>query len=73
MQTRLNALIRKHFPGRSIHALRHTFATLLLSRTGDINLVAHILGDSVETVSRVYVNYTEDINQVAAEAIGSLY
>lgn len=73
LQTRLNALIRKHFPGRSIHALRHTFATLLLSRTGDINLVAHILGDSVETVSRVYVNYTEDINQVAAEAIGSLY
>ncbi len=73
LQSRLNEIIRKKFPGRSIHSLRHTFATLLLSKTGDINLVAHILGDSVETVSRVYVNYTSDINKVAAQAIGALY
>ena len=72
-RTSINTLIRKHFPGRSLHALRHTFATLLLSRTGDINLVAHVLGDTVGTVSAVYVNYTEDINQVAVKAIGSLY
>lgn len=69
----INTLIHKHFPGRSLHSLRHTFATLLLSKTGDINLVAHILGDTVATVSSVYVNYTEDINQVAVKAIGSLY
>ncbi|MCH4095128.1 MAG: site-specific integrase [Acidaminococcus provencensis] len=72
-RTSINTLIRKHFPGRSLHALRHTFATLLLSRTGDINLVAHVLGDTVGTVSSIYVNYTEDINQVAVKAIGSLY
>ena len=72
-RTSINTLIRKHFPGRSLHSLRHTFATLLLSRTGDINLVAHILGDTVATVSAIYVNYTEDINQVAVKAIGSLY
>lgn len=70
---RLNEQIRKNFPGRSIHALRHTFATLLLSETGDISLVAHILGDSVATVSAVYVNYTSDINRVAAKAIANLY
>lgn len=70
---RLNEIIKKHFPGRSVHALRHTFATLLLSETGDISLVAHILGDSVATVSAVYVNYTSDINKVAAKAIANLY
>ena len=70
---RLNELIKKNFPGRSVHALRHTFATLLLSETGDISLVAHILGDSVATVSSVYVNYTSDINNVAAKAIANLY
>ena len=73
VQTELGRVIRRNFPGRSIHALRHTFATLLLSSTGDINLVAHILGDTVATVSKVYVNYTEDINRIAAKAIGNLY
>lgn len=70
---RLSRIIHAHFPGRSIHALRHTFATLLLSETGDVSLVAHILGDTVATVSNVYLNYTADIHQVAAKAISSLY
>lgn len=48
---RLSRIISTHFPGRSVHALRHTFATLLLSETGDVSLVAHILGDTIATVS----------------------
>lgn len=70
---RLSRLIQTHFPGKSVHALRHTFATLLLSETGDVSLVAHVLGDTVATVSEVYLNYTEDIRQVAAKAIANLY
>lgn len=73
IHTSINAVIRRHFPGRSFHSLRHTYATLLLSKTGDINLVAHILGDTVATVSKTYVNYTADISKVAAEAVASLY
>lgn len=69
----INKVIRQHFPGRSFHGLRHTFATLLLSRTGDINLVAYVLGDTVTTVSEVYVNYTKDIEKVAAKAVNDLY
>lgn len=73
VHSQVNKVIRRHFPGRSIHALRHTFATLLLSETGDINLVAHVLGDTVATVSAVYVNYTADIKNRAAKAIANLY
>lgn len=69
----LSRIISTNFPGRSVHALRHTFATLLLSETGDVSLVAHILGDTVATVSNVYLNYTEDIHRVAAKAIANLY
>lgn len=69
----LSRIISTHFPGRSVHALRHTFATLLLSETGDVSLVAHVLGDTVATVSNVYLNYTEDIHRVAAKAIANLY
>lgn len=73
VHNRINKIIRENFSGRSIHALRHTFATLLLSETGDINLVAHVLGDTVATVSAVYVNYTADIKDRAAKAIANLY
>lgn len=69
----LSRIISTNFSGRSVHALRHTFATLLLSETGDVSLVAHVLGDTVATISNVYLNYTEDIHQVAAKAIANLY
>lgn len=69
----INKVIRKHFPGRSFHGLRHTFATLLLSKTGDINLVACVLGDTVSTVSEVYVGYSKDIAEKAAKAVNDLY
>ena len=68
----LNLWLRKHY-GRSLHSFRHTFATLLLSRTGDINLVASVLGDTVAIVSKTYVNYTQDIRDKAAESIADLY
>ena len=68
----LNLWLRQHY-GRSLHSFRHTFATLLLSRTGDINLVASVLGDTVAVVSKTYVNYTQDIRDRAAESIADLY
>lgn len=68
----LNLWLRKHY-GRSLHSFRHTFATLLLSRTGDINLVASVLGDTVAIVSKTYVNFTQDIRDKAAESIADLY
>ena len=68
----LNLWLRKNY-GRSIHSFRHTFATLLLSKTGDINLVASVLGDTVAIVSKTYVNYTQDIRDKAAESVNDLY
>lgn len=65
--------IRKHFPGRTFHSLRHTFATLLLSETGDVNLVAGVLGDTIQTVSATYLDYTQDVRDRAAKTIQWLF
>lgn len=73
LSVHLNGWIKKNYPGRSFHAFRHTFATLLLAKTGDINLVASVLGDTVTVVSKTYVNYTQDIRDTAAESIANLY
>jgi integrase len=59
-------IIRKMYPGMTIHSLRHTFATILLQRTGDVNLVAGVLGDTVATVSSTYLDYTQDLRDRAA-------
>lgn len=65
--------IRVHYPGRSLHSLRHTFATLLLQETGDVNLVAAVLGDTVATVSNIYLDYTQDVRDRAADGIEAIF
>lgn len=58
--------IKSMYPDMTLHSLRHTFATLLLQRTGDVNLVASVLGDTVATVSSTYLDYTQDLRDRAA-------
>lgn len=69
----VNNAINRFKPGMHIHSLRHTFATLLLSETQDINLVAAVLGDTPATVSRVYVHYTQDIRKKANDYIDAIF
>lgn len=69
----LGNYLSRHYPGRSVHSFRHTYATLLLSQTGDINLVAHVLGDKVTTVANTYVNYTQDIAAQAASSVNKMF
>lgn len=57
--------IRLFKHGMNIHSLRHTFATLMLSETEDVNLVAALLGDTVTTVIKTYIHYTDDIRKKA--------
>lgn len=69
----INNAIGRFKPGFSFHALRHTFATLLLSETQDINLVAAVLGDNPATVITTYVHYTQDIRKKANQYIDKLF
>ena len=49
--------------GKTVHALRHTFALNLLVRTGDIYLVKEALGHSSITVTEVYLKFPRDYLQ----------
>ena len=53
-----------------VHALRHTFATLLLKNKVDIKTVSELLGHS--DVSITYNTYIHVIKEQKAEAVGSL-
>ena len=51
------------FPNHSIHDLRHTFATFMLSSGVDIRTVAALLGDTITTVEKTYIHYTEEMRK----------
>ena len=69
----MNRQLRKLKQGISVHTLRHTFATMLLSKSKDINLVAAVLGDNVTTVAATYIHYTDDIRKEADQYIETMY
>ena len=69
----VNRRIAKIVPGVSIHALRHTYATRLLANGVDIKTVSALLGDTVNTVLNVYVDYTDDMREKAAESVKEIF
>lgn len=69
----MNRQLRRLKQGISVHTLRHTFATMLLSKSKDINLVAAVLGDNVATVAATYIHYTDDIRKEADQYIETMY
>lgn len=69
----LNYAIQKIIPDISVHILRHTYATMLLANGQDIKTVAALIGDDVNTVLKVYIDYTEDMRKNAADAVQKIF
>ena len=57
----------------SPHSLRHTYATDLLANGVDIRTVAALLGDTVQTVIRTYIHYTDEMRAAAAYDIQKIF
>ena len=57
----------------SPHSLRHTYASNLLAHGVDIRTVAALLGDTVPTVIKTYIHYTDDMRAAAAEDIKKIF
>lgn len=66
----VNALNKYHY---SPHCLRHTYASKLLAEGVDIQTIAALLGDNVETVTRTYVHYTDEMRKSAAAKIQKIF
>ncbi len=57
---------------KPFHALRHTFATVLLSRGVDLVVVSKALGhSSISIAADVYADWTRPMQERAAEVISS--
>lgn len=69
----VNARIKKYRKDCSIHQLRHTYATLLLANGVDVKTVAALLGDTVNTVIKTYIHYSDDMRRQAADKVANIF
>lgn len=66
-------IMKRFLPGNSIHDLRHTYATKLLSNGVDIKTVSALLGDSLQTVLKTYVHYSDDMRNKASDKVAAIF
>lgn len=71
--SRANYILKLYVPNKSIHAFRHTYATTLLSNNVDIKTVASLLGDTVDTVIKNYIHYSDEMRKNAAENVANIF
>lgn len=69
----INTEIKKDAPDRTMHSLRHTYATTLLANGVDIKTVAALLGDTVEVVIKTYIDYNTDMRKKAAQKVELIF
>ena len=55
------------------HELRHTYATNLLAHGMDVQTVAALMGDNVQTVINTYIHYTDEMRKAAAKSIKKIF
>ena len=65
--------INKHINNHSPHDFRHTYATKLLSNGVDIKTVASLLGDTVDTVIKTYIHYSDEMRENARLEIQRIF
>lgn len=69
-----NAENEDKLPMITLHGLRHTSATLLISQNIDVKTVSHRLGHSeTSTTLDIYTHALEKQDQVAANALSNLF
>lgn len=66
-------IMKRFLPENSIHDLRHTYATKLLSNGVDIKTVSALLGDSLQTVLKTYVHYSDDMRNKASDKVAAIF
>ena len=65
--------LKKISPDLTPHCLRHTYATNLLSKGIDVQTVAALLGDNVNTVINTYIHYSDEMRKAAAVNIQKIF
>lgn len=72
LRTTLNLKLHE-LAGISVHELRHTYATLLVSNNIDFKTIAKFLGHDVQMTIKSYSHITDDMIKNATDIIGKIF
>ncbi|MBX4266602.1 site-specific integrase [Clostridium estertheticum] len=61
------------FDNLTIHELRHTYATMLISNGIDFKTAAKLLGHDIQQTMRIYAHVTDDMMDRATEVINKIF
>lgn len=72
--SRWNSILNKcSIPHKKFHAIRHTYASMLLKKGVDIETVAELMGHSTITITQIYLHSTSNQKQKAVNKLNSLF
>ncbi len=72
--SRWNSILKKcKIPHKKFHAIRHTYASMLLKKGVDIETVAELMGHSTITITQIYLHSTSNQKQKAVNKLNSLF
>src|SRR5699024_1627362 len=70
---RIITKLNKNGRNITIHDLRHTYATTLISKGVDFKTVAQFMGHDVEQTIKTYSHVTDDMIQNATNVLNSIF
>lgn len=71
--TLINQELRKKGYDITVHALRHTYATMLIANGVDFKTAAKLLGHTVEQTMRTYSHVNDDMMKKATKIISEIF
>lgn len=71
--TLVHEYTKRHINKHTTHDFRHTYATKLLAKGVDIKTVASLLGDTVNTVIKTYIHYSDEMRENARTQICQIF
>ena len=72
--SRWNSILNTcNIPHKKFHAIRHTYASMLLKNGVDIETVAELMGHSTITITQIYLHSTSDQKQKAVNKLNNLF
>lgn len=71
--SRVNYIISRYLQDKTIHMFRHTYATSLLANGVDMQTVASLLGDGLNTVINTYIHYSQEMRNNAAKSVENIF
>ena len=73
MKIESHFVLKMYLPHKKFHAIRHTYASMLLKNGVDIETVAELMGHSAISITQIYLHSSNNQKQDAVNKLNYLF